>query len=730
MSGSGRPDHGGQDGDWRRPSRSRPPRHESPPRDHRRGDGGRGARSRPGSDGAREQSGHNERFPRRDGTPHRDGTRSTGREPQDRRADRQDRRPAGGGHHKEQSRRRPPHKHAKPEYSLHVSGYPLEATEADLTEALRAAGLHPSRVSLPRDRSHHSKPKGFAFAQFRTEQEALGALDVPVYIGSSEVRKVLSAATSNNLTKRRRTVRDSPAEAASQSQPALTVAVYFGTFDPLHENHIALAKHCLAEGPADGGGKGARAAVDRVVFVPNESSPFKPFCSDTSDRLAMLAARFADEPRLSFFRLRSWDKTDWLGRGLICDAVAEREAASAEGRPVRVVQLMGQDSFERPTAQKALANADLYRNLGRELWILPREGSPEVRVPKHLDSVVRVLADYSDPRPLSSSLIRAHCHTSSGPPPDGWLHPSVWEEAQARGLYRSLRPDCCLIFLAGGPGSGKTTLGTYLAREHGYTHLSSGDFYRAGAELGVPAFDDYNGHLKGKLWADWLSAYGRACLQRAVEASGNNRFVVELGQLARLVASERNLGMASDLVVHLDCPPKEMVRRMDARGRDPPEKNASRAQKYHKTRDVELKLLTSCGKDGDQGGRVALCVDASGAIPFDEMAKKVSVAVAAVESRRPLDAPVDASRVTKVAPGDVAAYVCEHSTWEPSLTEAVHRQRAWDESHTPSATRRPGPAPDRHAALPTPELVAKHYNETPVQGFRQRSRGGIVALKK
>ena len=67
-------------------------------------------------------------------------------------------------------------------------------------------------------------------------------------------------------------------------QSSMRVAVFFGTFDPVHENHVAMAKHAIMAH-----------AVSHVVFVPMPDFRFKPFVSPLAERVALLNARLAIE---------------------------------------------------------------------------------------------------------------------------------------------------------------------------------------------------------------------------------------------------------------------------------------------------------------------------------------------------------------------------------------------------------------------------------------------------
>jgi nicotinate-nucleotide adenylyltransferase len=72
------------------------------------------------------------------------------------------------------------------------------------------------------------------------------------------------------------------------------LGVFGGTFDPVHVGHLAIANAALEE-----------LALDRVVFVPARRSPLKdrvPLASE-ADRVAMLEAAIADEPRFEISRV-------------------------------------------------------------------------------------------------------------------------------------------------------------------------------------------------------------------------------------------------------------------------------------------------------------------------------------------------------------------------------------------------------------------------------------------
>lgn len=75
------------------------------------------------------------------------------------------------------------------------------------------------------------------------------------------------------------------------SSPApMNLALYGGTFDPIHHGHLILAREALE-----------RLALDRVIFIPAGLSPHKlaRVPAPGGLRREMIAAAIADEPRFS-----------------------------------------------------------------------------------------------------------------------------------------------------------------------------------------------------------------------------------------------------------------------------------------------------------------------------------------------------------------------------------------------------------------------------------------------
>jgi nicotinate-nucleotide adenylyltransferase len=104
------------------------------------------------------------------------------------------------------------------------------------------------------------------------------------------------------------------------------IGIFGGTFDPIHVGHLAIANAALDE-----------LALDRVFFVPARRSPLKqdgPIAS-AEDRIAMLAAAIADEPR---FRVSSVE-LDRKGPSFTLDTL---EALRGEGD---LFLILGSDAY-------------------------------------------------------------------------------------------------------------------------------------------------------------------------------------------------------------------------------------------------------------------------------------------------------------------------------------------------------------------------------------------------
>ena len=129
------------------------------------------------------------------------------------------------------------------------------------------------------------------------------------------------------------------------------VGIFGGTFDPVHVGHLAIANSALDE-----------LGLDRVYFVPARRAPLKedgPIAS-AADRLAMLTAAIADEPRFRVSRV----ELEREGPSFTVDTL---EALHGEGDLFLILGSDAYADFERwrePARIRALATVVLAARPG------------------------------------------------------------------------------------------------------------------------------------------------------------------------------------------------------------------------------------------------------------------------------------------------------------------------------------------------------------------------------
>ncbi len=127
------------------------------------------------------------------------------------------------------------------------------------------------------------------------------------------------------------------------------------------------------------------------------------------------------------------------------------------------------------------------------------------------------------------------------------------------------------VLLIGPPGSGKGTQGGRLAARLGLEHIASGDLLRSEVAAGTPVGQRAQAFMdRGDLVPD--SVITQLVLPRVLAAAAENGYVldgyprsVEQAREARSLAEHR--GASPDIVIYLDVPRDELVRRIIGRAR-------------------------------------------------------------------------------------------------------------------------------------------------------------------
>lgn len=187
---------------------------------------------------------------------------------------------------------------------MHVSSVPQDATRDELLGLFSGA----RRVNMT------TLAKGFVFVDFGDEAARTAALE---------------AAGNVRLHGRRLNV----SLPKNDIHGDYRCALYFGTFDPPHEGHIALARHAATI-----------PGVEMVYLVVN-TSEYKPMASPRSARIAMLRARLEAEgcPKIALWEV---DRAKASRHGSVIQDLAGKLTGRLR-KNIHVDQITGQDSYEK-----------------------------------------------------------------------------------------------------------------------------------------------------------------------------------------------------------------------------------------------------------------------------------------------------------------------------------------------------------------------------------------------
>lgn len=189
----------------------------------------------------------------------------------------------------------------------------------------------------------------------------------------------------------------------------MRLAIFGGTFDPIHLAHLAIAREA-----AD------RFHLDRVLFVPAAHPPHKSGVTHASyeDRVRMAELACAADSRFEVSRLEQDTE-----RSYSIDTIEKVRATLDVGDELYF--LIGADAFAE------IRSWHRWRDVASGVWFLvvSRPGHRyEVPDETHCERIEQVEL------PVSSSEIRRAL--AAGEAPEG-LPPAVLEYAVSRGLYRS-----------------------------------------------------------------------------------------------------------------------------------------------------------------------------------------------------------------------------------------------------------------------------------------------------
>jgi nicotinate-nucleotide adenylyltransferase len=188
---------------------------------------------------------------------------------------------------------------------------------------------------------------------------------------------------------------------------ARRIAVLGGTFDPVHNAHLAIARRALeALGAA------------RVLWMPTGAPPYRPApLASGEHRLAMLRLAIAGEPRYAIDARELAPEHS----GYTVDTLASLRAEL--GEDAELVLLMGADQYAK---RHAWRRWDQVARLAR-IAVFARPGAP---APADGALVVPM-----PPMDVSASAIRARI--ARGEDVSALVPPAVLAYIRAHGLYRA-----------------------------------------------------------------------------------------------------------------------------------------------------------------------------------------------------------------------------------------------------------------------------------------------------
>ncbi|MBQ9338629.1 MAG: nicotinate (nicotinamide) nucleotide adenylyltransferase [Lentisphaeria bacterium] len=202
----------------------------------------------------------------------------------------------------------------------------------------------------------------------------------------------------------------------------MRTAFFGGTFDPVHNGHLALAREVLAQGRAD-----------RVLLVPAPEPPHKELARITpyEHRLAMVRLAVGDDPRLGWSDVERHRQ----GKSYTFDTLAELSEAGVYGE---IFLLIGADSLRQ--LHLWYRSHDLVREYG--LIVYPRPGEPvteaELRNHWSAEETAKLLGALmtSVPEfPVSSTQIREIAEKGMLGDGSGFVLPAVAKYITENRLY-------------------------------------------------------------------------------------------------------------------------------------------------------------------------------------------------------------------------------------------------------------------------------------------------------
>lgn len=219
------------------------------------------------------------------------------------------------------------------------------------------------------------------------------------------------------------------------------LALYGGTFDPVHLGHLAVARAAVE-----------RFALERVYFVPTYVQPLKAKqkVSDFYHRYAMLALALAGEARMSASLLEAPEILHAAGKPASYTVETVARFRARLGKQTRLFFLIGMDAFANVSQWRGAEQ--LLRSV--EFIVAHRPGWPLETVTQALPATMQPNAAETQQALASGTLTThgAHIH----------LLPEVSVQVSATAIRKAARQECGLEQLV------PATVADYIRKLHLY----------------------------------------------------------------------------------------------------------------------------------------------------------------------------------------------------------------------------------------------------------------------
>lgn len=192
----------------------------------------------------------------------------------------------------------------------------------------------------------------------------------------------------------------------------LRIGLFGGSFDPIHEGHLSIAKKAIEQ-----------FRLNRVLFIPAAQSPLKvnsPAASD-EDRVEMIRLAIGDNPSFEV-------STVEIERGGISYSIETAERVACQNPGAKLFWIIGGDQAKQ---------LDRWRNiedLVQKVEFIYLERDDQASLPEVISSLTKLHPLQMERIPTSSTEIRNR--VKSGDLPKYFLPGSVFHYIKSRNLYR------------------------------------------------------------------------------------------------------------------------------------------------------------------------------------------------------------------------------------------------------------------------------------------------------